>query len=98
MKYTLIDGRYHRNGTSGTGFYLIRFKAGRQELLAVVEPRDEEGECQPFFAVLSPDGNLHQRYRAEAFEEVVRMLIAAEEAYDPMRFHRNAPSNSSESP
>lgn len=89
MKYTLIDGRYHRNGSSGTGFYLIRFKAGRQELLAVVEPRDEEGERRPFFAVLSPDGNPHERYRAEDFEEMVRMMIIGEEADDPMRFHRD---------
>src|SRR5438270_3935655 len=78
---------YHRNGTSGEGFHVVKFSSGKQNMLATVF--ETHGRIAIFDIALLVQGNItpgENSWRAEDFEQDVRTAIAAYEQAEHDKF------------
>lgn len=74
---TIQEIAYHRNGVMGNGFYVIKFRQDRQNMLAVVF--GEMGNVAVFDLDLLGKGNItfgENSWRGDNFEDWLRKEIA----------------------
>jgi hypothetical protein len=83
LKIRALEVDYHRNGTAGTGFHVVRFFWGsgpRRDDLYVATVFPEKGSVAVLKVdtlVTTPAGYAVPHYRAEDFEKELRAAVLA---------------------
>lgn len=78
MKLKILQARFHRNGTSGEGFYAVRFhehrKPGKEYIGILTQTGDDDSKG--FCGVVSADGDVSECWMgADFWEGALRQAI-----------------------